>query len=321
MMGTRPVKNVPASIHGRLLNLARSRDTQLNFLLQSYAAERFLYRLGRSPVSDRFTLKGATLFVVWGGETCRGTRDVDLLRSGFPEHEELRVDLETITTVPCSEDGVVFEPGAENIRLRPLPVGRTQGAVRARLNARLGRIRLPLQVDVGFGDLPLPDRERCTYPVLLDQPEPSIWTYRRESHVAEKFHAMVRLGRSNTRMKDLWDVAALGARFSFDGPTLREAVQHTFGIRRTILGDEAPVVLEASFFSGEERERLWAGFLTNALLFSDGPAVLSDVGERIRRFLGPVHSSIVRDEPFRRRWSPGGPWRPIEEEGGGETDG
>ena len=319
-MRTRPIKNVPASVHRRLLNLARSRDTQLNFLLQSYVAERFLYRLGQSPVSDRFTLKGATLFVVWGGETFRGTRDVDLLRSGFPEQEELHVDLETIATVPCPEDGVVFELGAENIRLRPLPVGRTQGAVRARLNARLGKIRLPLQVDVGFGDLPFPDRERCSYPVLLDQPEPSIWTYPRESHVAEKFHAMVQLGRSNTRMKDLWDVAALGARFSFHGPTLRQAVQHTFRIRGTTLDDEVPALLEASFFSAEERERLWAGFLTNALLFSDGPVVLSDVGDRIRRFLGPVHTSIVRDEPFRRRWSPGGPWRPIGEGGGGATD-
>ena len=89
-MGNTPITNVPASIHARLLNLARARGTQLNFLLQSYAAERFLYRLGRSPVSDRFTLKGATLFVLWGSETFRGTRDVDLLRSGFPGEEELR---------------------------------------------------------------------------------------------------------------------------------------------------------------------------------------------------------------------------------------
>ena len=139
MMRTKPIRNVPASIHARLLNLARARDTQLNFLLQSYAAERFLYRLDRSQASDRFTLKGATLFVVWGGETFRGTRDVDLLRSGFPEQEELRDDLASIGTVPCPEDGVVFELGADDLRLRALPVGRTQGAVRARLNARTGQ--------------------------------------------------------------------------------------------------------------------------------------------------------------------------------------
>ena len=288
----------------------------MNFLLQSYAAERFLYRLGRSQASDRFTLKGATLFVVWSGETFRGTRDVDLLRSGFPGEDKLLDDLATIGTVPCPEDGVVFELGAEDIRLRPLPAGRTQGAVRARLNARMGRIRLPLQVDVGFGDLPFPDRERCTYPVLLDQPEPSIWTYRRETHVAEKFHAMVHLGRDNSRMKDLWDIAALAARFSFHGPTLREAVEHTFRIRGTILGNNVPAPLEPSFFSDEERQRTWTGFLTSALLFSDGPVALSDVGDRIRSFLEPIYSSIIWNAPFPHTWPPGGPWPEMDGDDG-----
>ena len=317
-MRRRPITNVPASVHARLLNVARSRGTQLNFLLQSYAAERFLYRLGLSPVSDRFTLKGATLFVVWGGDTFRGTGDVDLLRSGYPGQEALRRDLAAIGTVPCPEDGVVFGVGEADILLRRLPLDRTQGAVRARMNASLGSIRLPLQVDVGFGDLPIPDREMCTYPVLLDQPEPTIWTYRRETHIAEKFHAMVRLGRDTSRMKDLWDIAALAARFSFDGPTLREAVEHTFRIRGTILGDQVPALLGPSFFVGEEQQRLWVGFLTNTLLFADGALALSDVGDRIRSLLEPIHSSIIRNEPFRRRWAPGGPWRPQTEEGGSE---
>ena len=310
-MRRRPITNVPASVHARLLNVARDQGTQLNFLLQSYAAERFLYRMGQSPAFDRFTLKGATLFVVWGADTFRGTRDVDLLRSGFPGHEALRRDLEMIGDVPCPEDGVEFERGEAGIRLRPLPLERTQGAVRVRMNARLGTIRLPLQVDVGFGDLPVPEREKCTCPVLLDQPEPTVWTYRRETHVAEKFHAMVRLGRDNSRMKDLWDIAALADRFSFDGPALRDAISHTFGIRGTSLADGAPTVLEPSFYSGVELERLWSGFLTNALLFGDGPVVLSDVGARIRSFLEPIRASIVRGEPFRRHWPPGGPWRPL----------
>ena len=72
MMRGRQIKNVPASVHRRLLNLARARDTQLNFLLQSYTAERFLYRLGQSPVCHRFTLKGASLFLVWGGGDVSG---------------------------------------------------------------------------------------------------------------------------------------------------------------------------------------------------------------------------------------------------------
>ena len=113
MTRTRPIANVPASTHGRLLKLARARGTQLNFLLQSHAAERFLYRLGRSPVSDRFTLKGATLFVVWGGETFRGTRDVDLIRSGYPSQEALRMISPTTSMdqeTPRLDQGLELNP-------------------------------------------------------------------------------------------------------------------------------------------------------------------------------------------------------------------
>ena len=314
-MARRRITNVPASVHARLLNRARDRDTQLNLLLRSYTAERFLYRLGRSSVCDRFTLKGATLFVVWGADTFRGTMDVDLLHSGHSRHDALRRDLETVAGVACPEDGVVFGRGEADIQLRSLPLERTQGAVRVRMNASLGSIRLPLQVDVGFGDLPVPDRERSTYPVLLDQPEPTVWTYRRETHVAEKLHAMARLGRDNSRMKDLWDIAALAAAFSFDGRTLRGAVEHTFRIRGTTLEDRMPAVLEPSFLAGEETEKSWAGFLQNALLFSDVATTLPDVARRIRTFLEPVYSSIVRKEPFQQYWPPGGPWSPHPGEG------
>ena len=313
-MPRRPIKNVPASVHARLLNLARERGKQLNFLLQSYVAERFLYRVGRSPVSDRFTLKGATLFVLWARDTFRETRDVDLLRGGDPDHEKLRRDLATVVKVSCPEDGVVFGLGVEDMRLRPLPVGGTQGAIRARLNATLGKIQLPLQVDVGFGDLPFPEREKCRFPVLLDQPEPTIWTYRRETHVAEKFHAMVHHGHDNSRMKDLWDIAALAARFPFHGPTLRRAIKHTFRIRKTSLGGEVPTLLDPSFFSDEERQRMWTGFLSNALLFNDGPVALADMGDRLRAFLEPIYSSIIWNEPFEDGWPPGGPWSHANED-------
>ncbi len=189
------------------------------------------------------------------------------------------------------------------------------------MNARLGTIRLPLQVDVGFRDLPIPEREKCTCPVLLDQPEPTVWPHRCETHIAEKFHAMARLGRENSRVKDLWDIAALAGRFSFDGPALRDATSHTFRIRGTSLDDGVPAVLEPSFSYDAELQRLWTGFLTNALLFGDGRVVLSDVGDRMRSFLEAVHASIVRDEPFRRRWQPGGPWRPqTGEEGSGASE-
>lgn len=74
--------NVAASIRARLLNRARAEDTNFQFLLDRYACERFLYRLGQSDLRDRFILKGASLFAVWMDEPYRSTRDIDLLASG-----------------------------------------------------------------------------------------------------------------------------------------------------------------------------------------------------------------------------------------------
>ena len=54
-------RNVGASVRARLMNRSRETSEDFQFLLQRYAAERFLYRLGTSPVRDRCILKGAAL--------------------------------------------------------------------------------------------------------------------------------------------------------------------------------------------------------------------------------------------------------------------
>ena len=77
-------RNVPASIHQRLLNQARAEGRPFNELLHYFALERFLYRLGRSPYAQQFVLKGTLMFGVWQGVFARPTRDIDLL--GYLDH-------------------------------------------------------------------------------------------------------------------------------------------------------------------------------------------------------------------------------------------
>ena len=59
--------------------MSRSRNTGENFqfLLQRYAAERFLYRLGESQHRERYVLKGAMLLALWKESVYRPTRDLD----------------------------------------------------------------------------------------------------------------------------------------------------------------------------------------------------------------------------------------------------
>ncbi len=303
--GTGALQNVPQSVHQRLKNLARERGIEFNLVLQRFCAERFLYRLGLSTEVDRFTLKGAALFLVWTGETLRTTRDVDLLGSGPSDHAAMRQAMAAICTVVCAEDGLTFD--GESIRVADIREAQELGGVRVKLRARLGAASIPLQVDVGFGDAITPERLEAQYPTMLDHPAPRLWTYPRETMVAEKFEAMVRLGRLNTRMKDFWDVAALAARFAFDGETLRSAIEETFLRRGTVLTNEVPDALRAAFYAEPERLRQWEAFQRKAAAH-DGPRRLDEAGELVRTFLDPIRESLVRNEPFTRRWPSGGAW-------------
>ena len=59
--------NVAASVRQRLLTLAQAKNWEFNRVLARYGVERVLCRLAASPHSERFLLKGATLFTVWEG--------------------------------------------------------------------------------------------------------------------------------------------------------------------------------------------------------------------------------------------------------------
>ncbi|MFH1131188.1 MAG: nucleotidyl transferase AbiEii/AbiGii toxin family protein, partial [Pseudomonadota bacterium] len=107
-------KNISASIRQRLLNLARQRKEDFQYVLVRYGLERFLYRLASSEFHDRFVLKGAALFSLWTNQPHRATRDIDLLGHGnnsIPQMEELFRKLCNIEVV---EDGLSFL--AETVR-------------------------------------------------------------------------------------------------------------------------------------------------------------------------------------------------------------
>lgn len=308
MTPAKEVRDVPASVRQRLLNLAREQKVDFNLVLQRYAVERFLYRLSLSTEVDRFTLKGAALFLVWAGEQLRPTRDVDFLGFVAQDHAAIRDSMEAICSVPCPEDGVVFDP--DTIRIDDIRDEQEYGGVRVRLRGSLGKARLALQVDVGFGDAITPDRKEEEFPTLLGDPPLRLWTYPRETFVAEKFEAMVRLGQPNSRVKDLWDVACLARRFAFDGEVLRAAIDETLRRRGTELGDERPEALRREYYEDPLRARRWQEFQRQVEEGGHGPSRLVDVGEEMRRFLGPVCDSLIEGKPFTQAWPIGGPWTP-----------
>ncbi|MCC6488068.1 MAG: nucleotidyl transferase AbiEii/AbiGii toxin family protein [Candidatus Hydrogenedentes bacterium] len=304
------IKNVSASINQRLLNLSQERRTTHNDILAAYGSERFLYRLGQTDAGHQMVLKGAALLRVWTGQEFRPTRDVDLLGHGSQDHAVIRRIVTDATAVPCPEDGLRFNP--DSIRIEDIRGDQEYQGVRVKMESTLGAARIPLQVDIGFGDVVTPAPVEGDYPTLLDLPAPRLLMYPRETAVAEKFEAMVRLGPVNSRMKDFWDVAVLARQFGFEGAVLRQAIKATFGRRQTAITMDTPEALQPAYYQDEERLARWRTFQRQVAPDAPAPTTFDAVGELLRSFLGPVRDSIAADTVFEATWPPGGPWKTMD---------
>jgi hypothetical protein len=298
--------NVAASVHQRLLNVARAENRPFNELLQYFTLERFLYRLGRSTYGQQLVLKGALMFGVWEGPYPRPTRDVDLL--GWLDND-VEYIVEVVRAI-CQEavtedDGLDFD--VTSVSAERITEAAAYHGVRVRLVATLGTARVPFQIDIGFGDILVPGPASVQLPTILDFEPPEMLGYSRESTVAEKFQAMVYLGEVNSRMKDFYDVWFLATRFAFDGPILAQAIRETFRTRQTELKVH-PMALTAAFAEHAEKMAQWQAFVNRQPLDSE-PPVLGQVIEVIAGFLRPVVEALVKDRAFEQKWSPGGPWR------------
>jgi hypothetical protein len=149
-MALEPKKNVGASVRARLLDRSRAERTDFLILLTRYALERLLYRLSLSAHRDRFILKGAMLFVTWVADPFRPTRDLDLLGYGANSPKAIAETFHAICTQPVDDDGVVFDVDA--LEAAPIREEVKYGGIRVRTTATIAGARIPIQVDIGFGD-------------------------------------------------------------------------------------------------------------------------------------------------------------------------
>jgi hypothetical protein len=115
------------------------------------------------------------------------------------------------------------------------------GGVRIRTRATIAAARVPIQVDIGFGDAITPGPVEIDYPALLDAPAPHLRVYPIETVIAEKFHALVTRGIANSRLKDFYDLWLIAETFELDRTALTEAIRQTFKRRATTLPQEKPM--------------------------------------------------------------------------------
>ncbi|MFN3652333.1 MAG: nucleotidyl transferase AbiEii/AbiGii toxin family protein [Armatimonadota bacterium] len=295
-------RDVSASVRARLLNAARERGEENQYVLMRYAAERLLYRLSLTPYRERFILKGAKLFEIWTGESHRPTRDVDFLGFGSPVVAELVTVFQEICRQEVPEDdGISFDPAS--VRGAPARQDQEYQGAAIVLQANLGNAVIPVQIDFGFGDAITPAAEEVELPTLLPLPPPRLRTYPRETVIAEKLQAMVMLGIANSRMKDYYDLWFLAQEFSFDGLLLQKAVVATFQRRNTEIPSQLPTGLSREFYDSSDKQAQWRAFVRRSRLAGEG-AELSTVTALLTRFLWPLLTAAWEGRELAAAWNP-----------------
>jgi predicted nucleotidyltransferase component of viral defense system len=286
-----PAKNVAASVLQRLMNLRQAKNIDYNALLTYYAIERFLYRLSKSNLTEQFVLKGAMLFHVWSGERYRPTKDLDLLGQGDPSPDAVADTVRQVLATPVSDDGLTFDP--DTIVAAEIREEQAYGGIRIKLVAMLGSARIPMQIDVGFGDAVTPEAKVQEYPSLLGMDAPRLRMYPPETVVAEKLEAAVVLGMTNSRMKDYYDLLMIFRTYDVDDQVLASAIAATFKRRQTALPVDVPTGLSDEFGEDEAAQRLWREFLCR-LHIDDAPSDFMAVVVDVRKHTLPVIAMAKR---------------------------
>jgi Nucleotidyl transferase AbiEii toxin, Type IV TA system len=295
-------RDLAASVRQRLLNQAHAQKRPFQELLQYFAMERFLYRLAQSRHADKFILKGALLLTAWQAPLSRSTMDIDLLGKTSNKVEHIASIVSELCTMETEADGVNFD--ATSVRAVRIKEDADYEGVRVQFKATLAGARIPMQIDIGFGDVIHPSSSRIEYPTLLEFPPPILQAYPKETVIAEKLEALTALAALNSRMKDFFDLWALSRLYPFEGVVLVKAIKATFEHRSTAI-EPNPEGLTDDF--GEQKSILWTAFLHRARLRTAPESLVEAIG-LVREFASLPLAAAASKDRFNYRWLPRGPW-------------
>jgi len=231
--------------------------------------------------------------------------DIDMLgRNTENEIENIINQVHEICLIPIDpEDGLKFDTG--NISGERITEDAGYKGVRVRFDAQLETARIPLQIDIGFGDIVVPGPQEAILPTILDFPPPHLLGYSLESAIAEKFEVMVKLGELNSRMKDFYDIWLLSRQFNFKGNQLRMAISETFKNRGTLVPSQITAFSDSFLLlkSGQ-----WQAF-HRRLGQENIPGDFGEIIAQLKIFLDPIVKSIQHVKTTSSIWKAPSPWR------------
>lgn len=286
------------SIKDRLKNQAKECGRTMQDELITYGLERTIYRLSISEYAERFILKGGIfLYALFEGDFARATVDMDLLAQQIPnDTEKMKEVFRNIFLIQC-DDALRFD--FDSLIVRNITEFKEYHGVNVSITAYLDKTKVPISIDIGFGDVIYPRRTKMYFPVLLDMEAPQVYAYSIYSVIAEKFEAFVSLGLANGRYKDFYDIYILALNYDLDGEELQNAVLETFSNRNTRFVDI--VAFEPEFLEDTTRRNRWNSFIKKKKAMVK--VGFEEAIEQSKKLLLPIVDSISKDEVFQSRWN------------------
>lgn len=285
------------SVKDRLKKQAIEDGKTMQDKLVTFGLERTIYRLSVSPYAERFTLKGGIfLYALFDGEYARATMDIDLLAQCIPnDAEEMKNVFNDVFSIEC-DDALRFD--LNTLDVTNITEFKEYHGVNVSIMGYLDRTKVPVSIDIGFGDIIYPERMKMEFPVLLDMEVPEVYTYSIYSVIAEKFEAFVSLGLANGRYKDFYDIYVLADRYNLNGAELKNAIIETFTHRGTGFDDIA--AFDEDFTGDATRQGRWKAFIKKkkALVKVE----FEETMEMLKKLFLPIVDAIQNDKSFEMAW-------------------
>ena len=218
-----------------------------------------------------------------------------LLRNFSNSIDDVKELVEKIINTPTGNDYILMTAkGFEEISPQ-----RKYHGISAQIIGQIKNVRIPFNVDIGVGDVKVPQAEQRTINTQLpDFETPIIKTYSLESTIAEKFDAILQRFELTGRMKDFYDIYYLARTFDFDGAKLQTAIFETLQRRGTSYNRDSFKRI-IGLADDTDMQKRWRYFLNNV---KDDTLELSTVIEEIRIFLEPVFDAIINEEEWLEPW-------------------
>ena len=286
------------SVKAKLKNIAQEERREFQVILKIYGLERTIYRIAVSNYADNFILKGGILlYALFDKNFTRATADVDLLAQRISNKvDEIRGVFEGIFSIEV-DDALRYD--LKTLQVIPITEFKDYHGLNVSIMVYLDKTRIPISIDVGYGDVLYPNKVRMKFPVLLDTEAPEINAYSRYTVVAEKFEAIVSLGYANSRYKDFYDIYVLANSYDFEGSKLQRAIEETFSHRQTSLEDI--VAFEEGFAWDDVRQKRWSAFVKKKIVMEK--IEFGEVCNLIEQFLNPVVAEILQNSTLGVEWN------------------